>query len=55
MMYSVSAFSFCVPQAIEVLAEVVWRPALKEEEVCVCVCVCVCERERERERFTFLV
>ena len=33
MIYSLSAFTFAVPQAMEVLAEAVWRPGLTEEEV----------------------
>lgn len=33
MMYCVSAYSFSAAKAVEVLAEVVWRPLFKEEEV----------------------
>ena len=33
MMYSVSAFSFSVPEAVRVLADALWRPGLREEEV----------------------
>lgn len=40
MVYTVSTFSYSLPQAMEVLAEGLWRPALKQEEV---LCVCECE------------
>ncbi len=33
IIYSLSAFSFAMPQAVEVLAEATWRPRLMEEEV----------------------
>ena len=53
MIYSLSVFSFALPQAMAVLAETMWRPGLKEQEVCGCGCgfgcgcglgvaVCVC-------------
>ena len=43
MMYSLSVFSSALPEAVHVLADTLWRPALKPEEVCthgdgVCVC-----------------
>ena len=33
MMYSLSVFTFAVPQAVKVLADAIWRPQLKESEV----------------------
>ena len=33
VMYSLSVFSFAVPQAVKVLADAIWRPQLKESEV----------------------
>lgn len=33
MIYSLSVFSFALPKAMEVLAETMWRPGLKEQEV----------------------
>ncbi len=33
MMYSLSVFSSSVPEAVRVLADTLWRPHLKEEEV----------------------
>lgn len=33
MMYSVSMFSFSVPEAVRILADAFWRPGLKQEEV----------------------
>lgn len=37
MIYSLSVFSFALPKAMEVLAETMWRPGLKEQEVSGCV------------------
>lgn len=34
LIYSLSFLSFALPQAMEVLAEAMWRPRLREEEVC---------------------
>lgn len=34
LIYSLSFLSFALPQTMEVLAEAMWRPRLKEEEVC---------------------
>ena len=36
-MYVLSAFSFALPKAVEILAEAFWRPGLSEEEVGVCI------------------
>ena len=33
MLYSMSVFSFSVPEAVRVLADTLWRPQLKQEEV----------------------
>ena len=33
VMYSLSVFSFAVPQAVKVLADAIWRPQLKESEL----------------------
>ncbi len=33
MMYSLSVFSFAVPQAVNLLADTLWRPRLLESEV----------------------
>ena len=35
MIYSLSIFSFALPQAMEVLADCLWHPKLTPEEVCV--------------------
>ena len=40
MIYSLSVFSFALPKAMEVLAETMWRPGLKEQEVGGCVGGC---------------
>ena len=32
-MYTLSAFSFALPQAMEVLSDCVWRPRITQEEV----------------------
>ena len=49
MIYSLSVFTFALPQAMEVLAEAVWRPRLTEEEVggnplvdCITSLFCTC-------------
>lgn len=33
MMYSMSVLSFSVPEAVRILADTLWRPALKQDEV----------------------
>lgn len=33
MLYSVSVFSASLPEAVRILADALWRPALREEEV----------------------
>ena len=33
MIYSLSVFSFALPQAMEILADCIWRPRLTPEEV----------------------
>jgi len=42
MIYSLSVFSFALPKAMEVLAETMWQPGLKEQEVGGCGCVGGC-------------
>lgn len=38
MMYSMSVLSFSVPEAVRILADTLWRPALKQDEVAeICV------------------
>ena len=34
MIYTVTSLSHSVPQAMEVLAETLWRPSLAQQEVC---------------------
>ena len=33
VIYSLSAFSFAIPQAMEVLSDCIWRPRITREEV----------------------
>ena len=40
-MYVLSAFSFALPEAVEILAEAFWRPGLSIEEVCLYFCISV--------------
>ena len=38
IVYTMSGFSFCVPELIEILAGYLWRPQLSEAEVKKSVC-----------------